>query len=48
LIRRHLPPPPQVVLDVGGAAGTYSEWLGSLGYEAHLVDLAPNHIEAAA
>jgi len=48
LIRRHLPPPPQVVLDVGGGAGPYSEWLGSLGYEAHLVDLAPGHIEAAA
>jgi hypothetical protein len=27
LVRRHLPPPPGVVLDVGGAAGAYALWL---------------------
>jgi SAM-dependent methyltransferase len=47
LIARHLGPPPGVVLDVGGGVGVYAEWLGSLGYEAHLVDLTPEHIEQA-
>ncbi len=44
---RHLPPAPAAVLDVGGAAGVYSEWLGSLGYETHLVDPVPRHVEVA-
>jgi SAM-dependent methyltransferase len=47
LILRRLPAAPASVLDVGGAGGVYSEWLGSLGYEAHLVDPAPRHIEEA-
>jgi ubiquinone/menaquinone biosynthesis C-methylase UbiE len=47
LIERHLPPPPGVVLDVGGAAGAYSFWLAECGYEVHLVDPAPLHIEQA-
>jgi len=47
LIGRHLPAPPAVVLDVGGAAGVYSCWLASLGYEVHLIDPAPKHIEQA-
>lgn len=29
LIGRHLPAPPAVLLDVGGAAGVYSCWLAS-------------------
>lgn len=45
LILRHLPKPPQVVLDVGGAAGIYSAWLGSLGYETHLIDPVVRHVE---
>ncbi|NLS78347.1 MAG: class I SAM-dependent methyltransferase [Chloroflexi bacterium] len=48
LMQRHLPPPPAVVLDVGGAAGVYSFWLAGLGYEMHLVDLVPRHIAQAA
>jgi ubiquinone/menaquinone biosynthesis C-methylase UbiE len=48
LITRYLPPPPAVVLDVGGASGVYSFWLASLGYTVHLVDLVPRHIEQAA
>ena len=44
---RHLPPPPAVIIDVGGAAGTYSFWLASLGYTVHLIDAFPRHIEEA-
>ena len=47
LIRRHIPPPPGVVLDVGGGAGAYSFWLADLGYEVHLVDPVPLHVERA-
>jgi SAM-dependent methyltransferase len=47
LILRHLPKPPQVVLDIGGAAGIYSAWLGSLGYETHLIDPVPRQVEQA-
>jgi SAM-dependent methyltransferase len=47
LILRHIPPPPQRILDAGGGAGVYAEWLGSLGYETHLIDIVPRHVEAA-
>lgn len=47
LILRYLPPPPAVMLDVGGASGVYSFWLAGLGYTVHLVDLTPGHIEQA-
>jgi ubiquinone/menaquinone biosynthesis C-methylase UbiE len=47
LIERHLPPPPGVVLDVGGAAGAYAFGLAERGYEVHLVDPVPLHIEQA-
>jgi SAM-dependent methyltransferase len=47
LILRHLPPAPGTVLDVGGGAGIYSAWLGSLGYEARLVDIVPAQVETA-
>ena len=47
LILRFLPPPPAIILDVGGASGVYSFWLASLGYPVHLVDLVPRHIEQA-
>ena len=33
--------------DIGGATGVYSFWLAEKGYETHLVDLTPNHIETA-
>jgi SAM-dependent methyltransferase len=38
LLGRHLPPPPAVVLDVGGAAGVYALPLAARGYEVHLID----------
>jgi SAM-dependent methyltransferase len=47
VVQRHLPPPPCDVLDVGGAAGVYSAWLGSLGYRTHLIDAVPRHVRQA-
>jgi ubiquinone/menaquinone biosynthesis C-methylase UbiE len=47
ILLRHLPEPPATVLDVGGGTGVYSEWLGELGYDAHLIDIAPSHIASA-
>jgi SAM-dependent methyltransferase len=47
LVGRFLPPPPGVVLDVGGAAGAYAFWLADLGYEVHLVDPVSLHVEQA-
>ncbi len=47
LIKRYLAKPPAVILDIGGAAGRYSCWLARNGYEVHLVDPVPLHIEQA-
>lgn len=47
LVTRHLPPAPGVVLDIGGAAGAYALWLAEQGYEVHLVDPVPLHVEQA-
>jgi GrpB-like predicted nucleotidyltransferase (UPF0157 family)/ubiquinone/menaquinone biosynthesis C-methylase UbiE len=47
ILARHLPSPPVRVLDVGGAAGAYSLWLASLGYEVHLVDASERLVEEA-
>ena len=47
LILRHLSPAPAAVLDVGGGSGVYAGWLASLGYEVHLIDPVPKHIEQA-
>lgn len=47
LLRRHLSPPPGVILDVGGAAGAYAFWLAERGYEVHLVDPVPLHVSQA-
>jgi SAM-dependent methyltransferase len=47
VIERFLPPPPASVLDVGGAVGMYARWLTDLGYEVHLVDPVPFHVEQA-
>jgi SAM-dependent methyltransferase len=48
LLERFLPAPPARVLDVGGASGVYAAWLASRGYQVHLVDPVPLHIEQAA
>jgi ubiquinone/menaquinone biosynthesis C-methylase UbiE len=47
LIERHAPPPPNEVLDIGGAAGAYALWLAERGYHVHLVDLSPRLVEEA-
>lgn len=47
IILRYLPSSPALVLDVGGGPGVYSRWLATLGYEVHLVDPVPKHIEQA-
>jgi SAM-dependent methyltransferase len=47
LVGRHLGPPPGVVLDVGGAAGTYALWLARAGYAVHLIDPVLLHVEQA-
>jgi len=47
IIRRYLPAPPALVLDVGGGSGVYSFWLISLGFRVHLVDPVQFHLEEA-
>ena len=47
LIRRFLPSPPGVVLDVGGGPGRYSCWLAKEGYEVHLIDPSERHVRQA-
>lgn len=47
IIARHVPPPPAVVLDVGGGPGAYAFWLADLGHVVHLVDAAPLHVDLA-
>ena len=39
LLERYLPPPPAVVLDVGGGPGIYAFWLAQRGYTVHLLDV---------
>ena len=47
LITRHLPVTPAVVYDLGGGPGSYACWLARGGYEVHLVDPVPLHVEQA-
>jgi ubiquinone/menaquinone biosynthesis C-methylase UbiE len=47
LLERYLPPPPAVVLDVGGGTGVYACWLARRGYEVHLIDAVPLHVDQA-
>ncbi len=47
LLERLLPDPPARVLDVGGGPGTYAAPLARLGYQVHVVDPVPLHIEQA-
>jgi SAM-dependent methyltransferase len=47
LLQRHLPPPPAVVLDVGGGPGAYAAWLAGLGYDVALLDPVALHVEQA-
>jgi len=47
LLERFLPPPPAVVLDIGGAAGGYALPLQEAGYQIHLLDPISLHINQA-
>ena len=47
IVRRGLPNPPAVVIDVGGATGRYACWLAKEGSEVHLADPVPTLIEEA-
>jgi ubiquinone/menaquinone biosynthesis C-methylase UbiE len=47
LIQRVAPPPPAIVVDVGGAAGAYALWLAAAGYAVHLVDPMPRLVAEA-
>jgi len=47
LLNRYLTAPPAVIFDVGGGSGIYACWLAQQGYEVHLVDAVPLHVEQA-
>jgi ubiquinone/menaquinone biosynthesis C-methylase UbiE len=47
LLLRHLPSPPVTIIDVGGGSGTYAAWLSKQGYQVHLIDPVPKHVEQA-
>ena len=47
IIHRFLPPPPAVVLDVGGGTGSYALPLADEGYDVHLYDAVDIHVAAA-
>lgn len=47
LVMRYVPSPPAVIFDVGGGPGVYACWLAQQGYEVHLLDANPLHVELA-
>lgn len=47
VIARFLPPPPAVVLDIGGASGIHALPLAARGYTVHLLDPVALHVEQA-
>ena len=47
LLGRFLPGAPAEVIDVGGGAGIHAFWLADQGYDVHLIDAVPHHIETA-
>src|SRR5438034_6131303 len=47
LLKRFLPPVPATILDVGGGPGAHACWLAKQGYEVHLIDITPLHVEMA-
>jgi len=47
LLGRYLPDPPARILDVGGGPGFYARLLTTAGYEVHLIDPIPRHVEEA-
>jgi ubiquinone/menaquinone biosynthesis C-methylase UbiE len=47
ILTRYLPAAPARIIDVGGAAGVHALWLAKSGYEVHLSDPVPKHVEEA-
>lgn len=47
ILGRYLPPPPAVILDVGGGPGVYALGLAQGGYDVRLIDPVPRHVEQA-
>ena len=47
MLRRHLGPPAQRILDVGGGTGVHARWLLDAGHDVHLLDLSSRHVELA-
>ena len=47
LVARWLPGPPAAVLDVGGGPGVHAGWLATAGYQVHVVDPVPLHVDQA-
>jgi SAM-dependent methyltransferase len=47
LLGRFLPPAPAGVLDIGGGPGGHACWLAARGYQVHLLDITPLHVELA-
>jgi SAM-dependent methyltransferase len=45
IVRRHLPPGPRRILDVGGGTGVHAAWLADDGHHVHVVDPVPRHVE---
>jgi len=48
ILRRHLPPAPAEVIDIGGGTGVHARWLTADGYRVHLIGLVAQHVEVAA
>src|SRR5262245_54500928 len=42
-----LPPAPATVFDIGGGPGGHACWLATQGYDVHLIDITPLHVELA-
>jgi 2-polyprenyl-3-methyl-5-hydroxy-6-metoxy-1,4-benzoquinol methylase len=47
VLGRWLPEPPATVADVGGGTGAHALWLASSGFDVHLRDPVPLHVEQA-
>jgi ubiquinone/menaquinone biosynthesis C-methylase UbiE len=47
ILARHLPDRPAKLFDIGGGTGPYARTLTARGYEVHLLDPIPAHVEAA-
>ncbi len=47
LLARLLPPAPATIFDIGGGPGGHACWLARRGYEVHLIDIVPLHVDMA-